>query len=143
METKTAYVIIEDEDESELIEVAVRETELSYDCIIAGSIERAKERLSKEPDFKPDYIFIDWNADLLKFIKGIPHLTDAQTIIYASDIDAKGIREAREGGASHCVLKTTHDTALSKVLQQLFSEKHVPYVLVYAAEEERSSGYVR
>ena len=140
MSNKINYLVIDDTDKRDLLETAISETELGYDCIIAKTIERAKERLSSEPDFQPGYIFMDWNLELLNFIKAIPHLANSQVIVYG-DLHAEAINEAKAAGASHCLLKTTHETAMTKVLHHLFEDKQAPFVLVFPVDER--SGYLR
>jgi len=58
MSNKICHLIIEDTHERNLLETAIRETELGYECVIAKTIERAKERFRDEPTFQPDYILL-------------------------------------------------------------------------------------
>lgn len=139
MSTKICYLVIEGTEERELLETAIRETELGYVAISAKSIERAKERFRDEASFSPDYVFIDWNVNLLSFIRAIPHLANTPVIVYATEMNTAAINEARRLGATHCMLKTTHEIAMTKVLLNLFESKVVPFVLVYPADDVQSS----
>lgn len=133
------YLIIDDTEERELLETAIRETELGYESASAKSFERAIERFNREPDFRPDYIFMSWNAELLKKIKAIPRLTDVPVIVYTAEINTEGLEEAKRLGAAHCLLKTTHEIALTRLLLKLFKYGGGGFVLVYPAEEEQNA----
>jgi hypothetical protein len=143
MKNKICYLIIDDKDERELLNTAITETELGYEVIMDKSIERAKERFSREPDFHPSYFFIDWNLSLVKYVKGFSHLADVPVIVYTADVNAPEIEELKQLGVSHCLLETTHETALTSILLRLFANKEgEPFVLVYHPPEE-SRGFLR
>jgi len=75
----------------------------------------------------------------LKYVRAIPRLANTPVIVYTTDLNTAGINEARRTGATHIVLKTTHEIALTQVLLQLFQGKLIPFVLVYPAGDEQSS----
>jgi|ERR1043165_2063820 DNA-binding NarL/FixJ family response regulator len=139
MDTKTCYLVIEDADERDLLETALRETELGYTAIVARTFERAKERIQNEADFNPDYLFIDHNLQMLNYIRSVPRLANAQVVIYSTGLNTAEINELRRMGASHVILKTTHEIAMTKILLQLFTNRVVPFVVAYPADEVQSS----
>src|SRR5687767_32577 len=98
MLNKICYLVIDDTDERELLETAIRETELGYERVADKSLERAKERFTREPEFHPAYIFIDWNLPLLEYIKSFAHLADVPVVIYTADISAGEIEQAKQAG---------------------------------------------
>jgi len=134
MTNKICYLIIEDPKDGNLLNTGIRETELGYVSIVASSMERVVERLEGDPSFLPDYIFIDWDIDMLREIKASPHLANSAVIIYTGDMSTAEINEAKQIGAAHCLLKTTHDTALTAILLHLFKDENIPFVLASSME---------
>jgi len=141
MKNKICYTVIEDADDRDLLEAGIRETEFGYECIADKSIDRAKERFIRDPDFHPDYIFIDWNKDILQFIKKVPRLSNIPVIVYTANLNAEEIAEAKRLGAAHCVFITTHENALAHTLVHLFRGNASDFVMVY--HHESTKGFMR
>lgn len=138
MKTKMNFIMVEDEDEQDLLTASIRETGLDYESIVSRSIEQAKDRLLNDTDFIPDYIFMDWNPGLLSFIRSIPKLSHTKVIVYVINVDSEEFKQAELLDATHVLLKTTHETSLSKVLQNLYLAPNNSFVMSYSAEENNS-----
>ena len=141
MGKKICYLIIEDVEERQLLSTAIDETELDYEVIMDRSIERAKERFSRESEFHPAYVFVDYNIGLLNYIKSFSQFTEVPVVIYTAEINTAEIAEAKKARAAHCVLKTTHETALTSILLKLFLNSEDSFVMVSHPEESR--GFLR
>ncbi len=136
MQSKSCYIIIKDDEDRDLLETTLRETDLGYEVIAAHSMERVKERLDKSPDFLPTYIFIDWDIELLKHIKSIGRLTKTKVIVYATNMNSDEFEQARQLGAENCILKATNDTGLKPLLMPLLEGRATSFVLVYPGQED-------
>ncbi|MCW5907373.1 MAG: hypothetical protein KIS94_05910 [Chitinophagales bacterium] len=138
MKPNVNFLIIEDQDELDLLVDSIRETGLKYENIIPRSIEQAKDRLLNDTNFNPDYIFIEWNPELLRFIRSIPRLSNTEVIVYVINVNTDDFKQAKLLGATHVLLKTTHETTLSRVLYSLYQTTDNHFVMSYHADKANS-----
>ena len=119
---KICFLIDDDEDDQDIFKIAVKRSNLNIECITASGGFEALKLLNNDPNFKPDYIFLDLNMpgmdgrQTLKEIKKLQHLPDSKVIMYSTSSYEGDIKETKNMGAHAFVSKPSNVADLVKIL---------------------------
>ncbi|HSD06658.1 response regulator [Flavobacterium sp.] len=129
------FLIDDDQDDREIFAIALSEVNSSYSCITAINGEDALKVLNDQPDFTPDFIFLDLNMPLmngktcLTELRKIPRLKQVPIIIYTTSSYSKDIEDTQNLGASHYLVKPSSISSLSNILTSFFEGKTTKFQL--------------
>lgn len=129
------FLIDDDEDDREIFSIALSETDHCNTCVTASNGEDALRILNTEPDFTPDYIFLDLNMPLmngktcLKELRKIDRLKDVPIIIFTTSSYARDIEDTLNLGASHYLVKPSSISSLTKILLSFFEGNRTEFQL--------------
>jgi CheY-like chemotaxis protein len=121
----TCFLIDDDEDDREIFLLALEDAHISSSLVTAKNGVDALKMIEEDPDFIPDFIFVDLNMpymtgkECLAAIKQIPRLANVPTIIYTTSSYGKDADDARELGAAHFLVKPPSITALTSALNAI------------------------
>jgi CheY-like chemotaxis protein len=121
---RTCLLVDDDEDDTEIFCMALREADPAIDFRTAGNGLDAL-RMLREPGFVPDYIFLDLNMPLmsgkecLEEIRKDVHLRDVPVIIYTTSASQKDIQDTMELGASSFITKPPRISVLAEKLAEV------------------------
>ena len=122
--SKICFMVDDDLDDQEIFSIALDEIEQKVNCVFANDGIEAIQKLSNEPYFAPDYIFLDLNMprmngkQCLAEIKKIHRLSHIPVIIYSTSADNKFINETEQLGATAYFTKPSSISELAKKLAQ-------------------------
>jgi CheY-like chemotaxis protein len=108
---KHILIVDDDPDDVELFIDGVRNVDETIQCSRAVNGHDALQQLRLNPDFRPDYIFIDLNMprlngkQLLAELKKFPELRNIPSIIYTTSKLKQDKDETRLLGAVHFITK--------------------------------------
>jgi DNA-binding response OmpR family regulator len=123
---KTILLVDDDEEEYDIIKMALEMAAISYKCIWANSLEQAQKLVSELP---PDYIFLDINMprhdglSCLEHLKKLEQLRRSVFVMYSTYISDDNRKKALQLGAYCCIHKPENIQILLKQLLHLLSEK--------------------
>jgi DNA-binding response OmpR family regulator len=123
---KTILLVDDDEEEYDIIKMALEMANISYKCIWANSLEQAQELVMEQP---PDYIFLDINMprhdglSCLEHLKKLEQLQHSVFVMYSTYISDDNRKKALRLGAYCCIHKPENIQILLKQLLHLLSEK--------------------
>ncbi len=126
MQTAQCFLIDDDPDDQEIFMMALEDVGKKIDCICASNCVEALEKLHNEPDYYPDYIFVDINMpklngiECLKAIKKLDRLKHVPVYMYSTSADPKIISESKQLGAADFIVKPTTVGKLTSILSTLF-----------------------
>ena len=120
-------MIDDDVDDQELFQMALGEVGKDISLAIANSGVEALNKLSKDPLYVPEFIFLDVNMpkmnglQCLSKLKELPHLSKVKVIMYSTSSDPRIINESKKLGATHYEVKPPSLSALIEKLSKIFS----------------------
>lgn len=127
---KTILLVDDDEEEYDIIKLALEMAERDCRCIWANGLEEATHLLK---NLQPDFVFIDINMPrhdgiyCLKNLKKIERLRQSVFVIYSTYISDADRKAAFQLGASYCFHKAGNIHLLQDQLGTLLSNKsHCP-----------------
>lgn len=129
------FLIDDDEDDREIFSLALNASNPSSTYVTATNGEDALRILEDQPDFIPDFIFLDLNMPFmdgrscLKELKKIPKLRDVPIIMFTTSSYTKDIEDTLKLGASHYLIKPTSLNSLVAILISFFEGKRNTYQL--------------
>lgn len=129
------FLIDDDEDDREIFSLALSTSNPSSTYITATNGEDALRILEDQPDFIPDFIFLDLNMPFmdgrscLKELKKISKLRDVPIIMFTTSSYTKDIEDTLKLGASHYLIKPTSLNSLVAILISFFEGKRNTYQL--------------
>ena len=128
MESKTCYLIDDDDDDREAFETALFHLNQPYRLITAVNGVEALKTLSGQQDFIPDYIFLDLHMPVidgkhcLSEIRKISRLKDTKVAMYTTANSPKDREDFRKLGAVAYIDKSHNLTVLKASLNSFFRE---------------------
>jgi len=134
MGLRSCFLIDDDEDDREIFTMALKKAEADFVCTMAKNGREAIDK-ALAGDFVPGYIFVDLNMPLVsgkecvRAFKKIERFKDVPIIVYTTSSFSKDIREVRDLGAAHYLVKPTRFSELVHILIELFNEKNLPFFL--------------
>lgn len=127
MQGKVCFLIDDDEDEQEIFSLALREVDKSVEFVTVFDGVEALQKLDEDPEFIPDYIFLDLNMprmngkQCLLEIKKRKHLDAVPVIVYSTSSEERDKTETKKLGASLFVTKPTRLSNLIDILKEILS----------------------
>jgi CheY-like chemotaxis protein len=129
------FLIDDDEDDREIFSLALSLANPNYTYTTALNGEDALRILEKQPNFIPDFIFLDLNMPFmdgrtcLKELKKIERLNDVPVIIFTTSSYSRDIEDTLKLGASHYLIKPTSINRLVEILISFFEGNNTNYLL--------------
>lgn len=124
----TILIIDYDEDDRDLLTMAIQEIDASIKCIMARNGEEALQILGKHY-VKPHLIFLDLNTpfrDGVQFIKELRKnrgLQDIPVVIYTTSLVKDYVEDLKKLGAMYFITKPHSFKDLSQRLQEVFTKE--------------------
>ena len=135
MPNRTCFLIDDDDDDREIFEIALEAVDKSCVFISAKNGLEALKFIDENPDFIPDYIFIDLNmpymtgCECLAAVKQITRLTNVPVIIYTTSSYGKDANDTLALGAAHFLVKPASISALTTALSDIINGVATSYLL--------------
>lgn len=129
------FLIDDDEDDIEIFSLALSAANSSCTYVKAMNGEDALRILEEQPDYVPDFIFLDLNMPYmdgrtcLKALRKISKLDDVPIIIFTTSSYKKDIEDTLKLGASHYLIKPTSLNGLVAILISFFEGNRTAYQL--------------
>lgn len=123
----TILLVDDDHDDATIFKEAINQIQISANCVIATNGNEAIERLETDPEFLPEYIFMDLvmpNMDGKKCIREIRKIKNNKNtpiIIHSSTNLHNDAAELIETGASFYFQKPGSVGELTKILKKVLS----------------------
>lgn len=124
------FLIDDDHDDQEIFELALKDVNSSYTCIMVRDCLEALEKLKNNKDLKIDLIILDINMPKMNGkecvieLKKEAHLENVPTFLYSTYDSGKELAEARRLGATGFITKPPSIPELSALLKDII-DKHV------------------
>lgn len=132
---RTCFLIDDDEDDRDIFAMALEDASAGCNLSTAKNGLEAFEIIDDNPEFTPDFIFIDLNMpymsgiECLERIKQYNHLANVPVIMYTTSSYQKDVEESKQLGASYFLVKPSGMAALIKILSSLLEKKDMPYYI--------------
>lgn len=129
------FLIDDDEDDREIFSLALSAANSSSTYVTATNGEDALRILEDQPDYIPDFIFLDLNMPFmdgrscLRELRKISRLGDVPIIIFTTSSYTKDIEDTLKLGASHYLIKPTSLNDLVAILISFFEGNRTSYQL--------------
>ncbi len=123
------FLIDDDTDDQEIFCMALKEIDENIECVLANNGEQALLKLQQDPEFKPDFIFIDLNMPLmdgfecLQQIKKLDHLKDLEIFMYSTASESRMMKQSIDLGAKDFIIKPPSVSMLKDILNNVFESK--------------------
>ena len=125
--TKTCFFIDDDDDDRDFFCTAMKAIETEMECVFSKNGHEAIEKLTGNPDFTPNFIFMDMNMPLmngkecLEIITEIERLKHTKVYIYSSSGNPKLVDELLSLGATDFLIKPSTMTDLKQMLKDVLT----------------------
>jgi CheY-like chemotaxis protein len=122
----TCFLIDDDPDDHDIFKMALNGISDRLQCVTAADGADGIEKLERNEEFTPDYIFLDLNMPrvdgraCLKEIRKIERLTKVPVIIYSTSVATKDMEETKELSADGYIVKQPRLELLKQKLIELF-----------------------
>ena len=129
------FLIDDDEDDREIFSLALSAANSSSTYVTATNGEDALRILEDQPDYIPDFIFLDLNMPFmdgrscLKELTKISKLRDVPVIMFTTSSYTKDIEDTLKLGASHYLIKPSSLNGLVEILISFFEGNATTYQL--------------
>jgi CheY-like chemotaxis protein len=129
------FLIDDDEDDREIFSLALSTANSSSTYVTATNGEDALRILEDQPDYIPDFIFLDLNMPFmdgrscLKELRKISKLRDVPVIMFTTSSYTKDIEDTLKLGASHYLIKPSSLNGLVEILISFFEGNRTSYQL--------------
>ncbi|EJL61632.1 response regulator [Flavobacterium sp. CF136] len=129
------FLIDDDEDDREIFSLALSAANSSSTYVTATNGEDALRILEDQPDYIPDFIFLDLNMPFmdgrscLKELRKISKLRDVPVIMFTTSSYSKDIEDTLKLGASHYLIKPSSLNGLVEILISFFEGNATTYQL--------------
>lgn len=123
---KTLLLVDDDEEEFDIIKLALEMAGVDYRCVWANCLEEAQQLVKNWP---PDFVFLDINMprndglSCLEQLKQLKQLQHSVFVMYSTYISDANRIKALQLGASYCINKPENINILLKQLVGLFNDK--------------------
>lgn len=120
-------IIDDDDDDQEIFKMCLQAVNKNIDCISSYNGREAIDMLTSNPEFSPDYIFLDVNMpkmngiECLKILHKIPRLKHTKIFMYSTTSEKSVLEESRELGAIDYIVKPNKTALLKEKLRNIFS----------------------
>src|SRR4051812_25501663 len=110
-QSKTCLLIDDDQDDQDIFMIALNDSGKAVKCYTADNAVFGLKHLDSNPDFVPDYIFLDLNMpgmngkQCLVEIKSRPFLKNVPVVIYSTSSLPRDIEETKTLGAAAFITK--------------------------------------
>jgi len=124
-------IVDDDEDDRDLLTIAIHELDPNVNCILARNGEEALQGLRLQKSIKPDLIFLDLNmpringAQFLRAIKTDPSLREIPAVIYTTSKHLQDLEESKQLGAVHFLTKPSSFKELCKMIADVFAKEMI------------------
>jgi CheY-like chemotaxis protein len=131
MKTKICFLIDDDDDDLDFLEIGLHKIDTHIRCMSANSCKDALQKLTVNEDFTPDYIFIDLHMPLidgkqcLVEIKKINRFKSVPVVMYSTSMAEQDIEETKRLGATAYISKPNSIAQLEIALKAFFSHYHL------------------
>ncbi|MEP7372068.1 MAG: response regulator [Chitinophagaceae bacterium] len=121
----TCFLIDDDLDDQEIFLLALKEVDENIHGIVAGNGIEALAKLTADPDFIPDHIFLDVNMQkmnglqCLPEIKKLDHLKNTKVIMFSTTSQDKIVKLCRDLGANQFLVKPASFGLLIEALHRI------------------------
>lgn len=126
---KHILIVDDDPDDAELFIDGLRKVDGTIHCTHANNGHEALHLLRLNPDFRPDYIFLDLNMprlngkQLLGELKKFPELRNIPAIVYSTSKLKQDKEDTRRLGAVHFITKPYRLSELCESIRFVLAEK--------------------
>ena len=123
------FLVDDDVDDQEIFMLMVQEIHPDTQCYFANDGVAAIEKLSSDPTFNPDFIFLDMNMprmngiECLRKIMADQNRKETNIIIYTTTSDPRLRDNCLALGALHVINKASSLEGLKNQLVQVFKQK--------------------
>jgi DNA-binding response OmpR family regulator len=121
----TCFLIDDDDDDQEIFTLALNNIDEAINCFTANDGIEALDKLNRDNNFTPDFIFLDLNMvrmnglECLVEMKKINRLQNIPIIIYSTSSEQKDILATKQLGAADYIVKPPSMSQLEKRLEQV------------------------
>ena len=122
-DNKEFFLVDDDLDDQEIFQIALDEIDPAINLVVANNGIEALQILKKDPNYIPDYIFLDINMPKMNGIQCLPeirkfeHLEKVPIIMYSTSSDINIINNIKKLGATEFLVKPTGLGTLIKNLE--------------------------
>jgi CheY-like chemotaxis protein len=123
---KQCLIIDDDPDDQEIFIMCLKKVNKSVSCLTSDDGVEAIDMLNSNPDYVPDYIFLDVNMprmkgiECLKLIREIERLKDTKVFMYSTTSEGSAVIDSKNFGAEDFIIKPARTTDLKEKLAQIF-----------------------
>ena len=125
--TQWCLLVDDDLDDQEIFVMCLAEVNAHIDCRTANDGAEGIELMEAQPDYVPDYIFLDVNMprmnglDCLTELRKLPRLQDTKIFMYSTTSETDVVEESRKRGADDFIIKPVKTIALKEILTGIFN----------------------
>ena len=126
MQNKPIVLLIDDDsDDQEIFSIALEKADGNVECVFANDGIQALEILRHDPDFVPDYVFIDMNMprmngqQCLAEIKKIDRLKSVPVYMYSTSVSPESLETNKQLGAKDFIVKPSSINELISILKNI------------------------
>ncbi|MES2690048.1 MAG: response regulator [Bacteroidota bacterium] len=125
----SCFLVDDDKDDQEIFGLALEKIALPVALITADDGYLALEKFDAEPDFIPDFIFLDLNMpringiQCLTELKKAERLRDIPVIIFSTSSEQSHKDQIRTLGAEGFITKPSSINELAKLLSDVFNKR--------------------
>ena len=124
-------IVDDDEDDRDLLTIAIHELDPTVHCILARNGEEALEGLRRQKSDRPDLIFLDLEmpringAQFLQVLKSDSSLRDIPVVVYTASKQPKYLDESRALGVVQFLTKPTSFKELCDIVSDAFAKEMI------------------
>jgi CheY-like chemotaxis protein len=124
-------IVDDDEDDRDLLTIAIHELDPKVNCILARNGEEALQGLRQQKLSKPDLIFLDLNmprisgVQFLRELKADRSVQDIPVVIYTTSKQEGDLEMSKKLGAVHFLTKPTSFTELCRMIADVFAKEMI------------------
>lgn len=124
--SKTCFLIDDDEDDRDIFQLALRDVDGKFNCVMADNCLDALERL-REGKLSPDFIFLDLNMPVLTGreclveIRKMRQFEKTPVLIYTTSSVSRDRDEVMKLGATSFITKPNKISLLTDVLKKVLT----------------------
>ena len=117
------FLIDDDFDDQEFFSLAVKKLNGGNECVFAKDGQHGLEMIRADDQFKPDYVFIDYNMprmngiELLVELKKIDRFHETPIYMYSTTDNPATMEESKKLGATGFIVKPSGLQVLVEILK--------------------------
>jgi CheY-like chemotaxis protein len=124
--TMQRCLLVEDDlDDQEIFLMCLKSLNMNTECSVANNGREALEKFNAEPDYVPDFIFLDVNMpkmngiECLREIRNIERLKTVKVYMYSTTSERSVIERSKELGATEFIVKPEKTSELKDKLYRI------------------------